>query len=391
MMVKHPSASLRTRSPVCSHRPRTSGPSPRAGANSPRTGGDREEQLARVAPSLDARLHVEQGHAHRAGPGAHELRGQQEVVGARLREAIARLELHPPREEALEDGPRTGRSATHHQLEPGEVHRLEARVALQLDEHGGHPEQQADDALVHQVEHLLDGEGAADDAGPAHVDERRGEDIEPPGVEEGRVEQRGVLGRQSPAHHGVGRVGGDGAVREDGRLGRPVLPPRIAKHPRVPGLHVHGRRRRVRERLALAELRPLQCHHVPHPGHERTHRLHLGLEVRAVQQHRGLGVGEQAHELRDAQPPVERLEEGAQLAAREEQIEQLGAVHRQDGHTISLPHTSPSWRSLAVRLAEAFHSRQEMRRPPRMESMRAVRSGANEARRASQSWTMGTR
>jgi hypothetical protein len=128
-------------------------------------------------------LDVEEGHAHGAGLAAHLARGQPEVVGARLGEAIARLEVHAAGEEALEHGQRARGAAADEQLQPGEVHRVEAWVALHLDEHGGHAEDEAHRAPVDEVEHARHVEGAAHHGRAARVHQRGGEDVEAARVE----------------------------------------------------------------------------------------------------------------------------------------------------------------------------------------------------------------
>ena len=64
------------------------------------------------------------------------------------------------------------------------------------------------------------------------IDEGRGEDVEAASVEEGSVEERGVVSGEAPTHDGVGGVGGDGAVGENGSLGEYQCCRRCSSAPR---------------------------------------------------------------------------------------------------------------------------------------------------------------
>lgn len=183
-------------------------------------------------------------------------------------------------------------------------------------------------------------EGAVHDGGAANVDERRSEDVEAAGVEQGRVEEGHVVGGEPPAHEGVHRVGGDGAMGEDGGLGKPGAAARVAEHPRVTRLDRDGVRQRLTSGARPVGRRPLGRVHerndATDAGGLRADGLHLGEEVRAVNQDNRLRVGEQGTQFGGAEAPVEGLEDGAELGAGEEEVEVLGAVHREHCDAVAL-------------------------------------------------------
>jgi hypothetical protein len=128
---------------------------------------------------------------------------------------------------------------------------------------------------------------------------------------------------------------------EHGGLGDAGAAARVAEHPRRVGLQLQRGQRDVRLCVplgegALAGVR--QGQPVPHEGRARAHRVHGGAQLGAEDEDGGLRVGEQGGELRGAEAPVERLEDGAQLRAGEEQVQVLHAVVREHGDAVAPAH-----------------------------------------------------
>jgi len=309
-----------------------------------------DQQLARLArragraispdhPHID----VHQREADRARLAADVRARQPERVRPGFGQAIAGFEVHAFGPKPLEDGQRTGRAAADHQLEPAEIGLGPARVPLHDDEHGRHAEEQRHAAAVDQVEDLVGIEAAAQDVRPAAVNQRQGEDVQPARVEQRRVEDRHVVLIQPPAHHRVDAVPGHVAVREDRALGQAGRPAGIADHPRRVPFEIRARRDQLGGmRVALGKLPvggrglPVDGDDVLYTGDGRAQRVHHVDERVRVDQDARPGVADQPFDLRRGQPPVEVLQDRADLAARHPHVHVGHRVGRQHGHAVAL-------------------------------------------------------
>jgi len=132
-------------------------------------------------------------------------------------------------------------------------------------------------------------------------------------------------------------------VREDRAFGQAGRPAGVADHPRRVPLEIRARRSQLGGvGVALGEGRVggrgglRQGDKVPHAGDGRAQRVHHLVELARVDQDARTGIVDQPFELRRGQPPVEILQNRADLAAGHPDVHVGHGVGRQHGHAVAL-------------------------------------------------------
>ena len=191
------------------------------------------------------------------------------------------------------------------------------------------------------LQRALGVEARHDDDAAAVVQQRRGQAVEPAGVEHGHEVERRVARRQLDRQVRRQRVEDELAVRHQHALGAAGRARAVHEDDRILEVDLERRRWRVGaggEQLlvgAAAGGRLVVGHAMRDRGDHAAGELGAGA---VVEQHLRLRVGDDAVELGGGETPVERREDGAQLGAGEERLEVLAAVVRQHGDAVALAH-----------------------------------------------------